>query len=137
MSQSLLQGLFPTLQASIVGQRRTEKIPALMFVSAQTLWSTQLHYRDLCCSLTFHDAKNNCDNFIDLMGAGFCLPFGHWQLAAYFAGICGGVVFSGCDSRAQVVSRNELLFKAEKMFNITLMLNIVGHGTPRLSFGGA
>jgi len=89
---------------SFTNKSEKNKIPSLMFVSVQTRKSAQVQDEDLCNLLTFHNAKNNCDNFTDLMGTRFGLSVGYWQLATHFAGVCGGVIFSRCDSRAQVIS---------------------------------
>lgn len=50
------------------------------------------------------NAKNNCDNFIDLVDTRLCIAVGDWQPAAYFTGGGGGVVFSGCDPRSPIVT---------------------------------
>jgi hypothetical protein len=50
----------------------------LLSASAQTATANHRHYRCLNSSLTKTNAKNNCDHFINFMGAGFGLPAGDW-----------------------------------------------------------
>jgi hypothetical protein len=64
----------------------------LVLDTAQTAKLNRRHYLCLYSLPTTIHAKNNCDNFINLMGAGFCIPAGDRQLTAHFTGVCSGAV---------------------------------------------